>query len=155
MPPRRTDLNYCKIPEWAKKGCHVVYRFYDEEDVLLYVGVTSDLPARVSGHRLYSQWFSDAARSEVDKFDTRDLAELNEAEQIRELRPLANSSTPRLGTRYSGTGSLRPKRRCVYIRFMVDDPLLVRIEEMAKSQKRSVSSFAKLVLLSALDSSEN
>jgi hypothetical protein len=43
-------------------GRFVVYRFYDADDRLLYVGSTSRLPMRMVSHQKNSAWWPQAAR---------------------------------------------------------------------------------------------
>ncbi|GII24284.1 GIY-YIG nuclease family protein [Planosporangium mesophilum] len=69
---------------------HALYRFWDRTDVLLYVGITADLPQRMGDHRTDKPWWSQVARVTVEHFDTREAALKAETESIREERPLYN-----------------------------------------------------------------
>lgn len=55
---------------------HFVYRVYDADDALLYVGCTNNAGRRFIYHRLRSPWFVDAHRAEWEAYPTR-LAALN------------------------------------------------------------------------------
>lgn len=76
-----------------------LYRFYDAEDRLLYVGITNHLMRRTTRHAADKPWFSAVARSEVDHYPTRAAALAREAELIRELQPVHN---------IQGRGRLKP-----------------------------------------------
>lgn len=73
-----------------KNSRYVVYRIYDEDDTLLYVGRTADLDLRMRGHSFKSLWWVDAVRLEVDPYD--DFSDVFNAERraIVELKPLHN-----------------------------------------------------------------
>lgn len=43
-----------------------LYRFYDEDGALLYVGVTSSLGRRWSAHGSTKPWWPDVARATID-----------------------------------------------------------------------------------------
>ena len=66
-----------------------VYRFYDAEDRLLYVGVTSSLGVRFGAHSR-RDWWSDVARNTVEWYDTRAEALAVEMRAIDTEAPLHN-----------------------------------------------------------------
>lgn len=69
---------------------HSLYRFYDDADELLYVGITGSLPTRLDQHSADKVWFEDVATIRVEHFASR--TELIEAEEaaIRAERPRHN-----------------------------------------------------------------
>lgn len=67
-----------------------VYRYYDENNVLLYVGYTTQGPRRNHQHAADKAWWPYVARQEVDHFDTVDDAKRREVELIRHYRPPFN-----------------------------------------------------------------
>lgn len=67
-----------------------LYRYYDADDVLLYVGITGDLAERELDHICDSTWMDFAARSTIERFPTRDEAEDAERDAIRDDAPLFN-----------------------------------------------------------------
>lgn len=69
---------------------HALYRFFDRTDVLLYVGITADLPTRLKNHRREKPWWVHVHHITVDQFDTRQDALDAEAEAIRTEGPLHN-----------------------------------------------------------------
>lgn len=68
-----------------------VYRLYDSEGILLYVGKGAVFD-RMYNHRISTQWFKQVVRVELDHFDTRELAAIAEATQIRDLKPKYNKA---------------------------------------------------------------
>lgn len=74
-----------------------VYRFFDAEDRLLYVGIARDLGARFAAHRRRSPWWAEAARGTTVTYPTRADAELAEGIAIHAERPVYNSSRPTEG----------------------------------------------------------
>jgi predicted GIY-YIG superfamily endonuclease len=68
----------------------VVYRAFDADDQLLYVGVTQWLPRRREEHQRTSAWSADAVRWESELHPTRKHALAAEWVAIREERPQWN-----------------------------------------------------------------
>ncbi len=69
-----------------------VYRHY-AGDVLLYVGITSNMRNRTSLHRVKSPWFSEVNRTEVEVFPDHGAALREETRLIEALGPLHNKGT--------------------------------------------------------------
>lgn len=67
-----------------------LYRFFDADDVLLYVGITDNLSERTFNHAMSSSWMDFAVRSTIERYKTRREAEKTEVEAIRSERPLFN-----------------------------------------------------------------
>lgn len=67
-----------------------LYRFFDGEDVLLYVGITDKPGRRWEQHMRSQPWWPDARRQTVQLLDTRELAEAAEKTAVREERPVYN-----------------------------------------------------------------
>lgn len=74
---------------------HVVYRVYDADERLLYIGVTVDLKNRLRVHGYQSPWYVDAARVDAESFPDRPTAFDAEAYAIREEAPLHNVRSQR------------------------------------------------------------
>lgn len=70
-----------------------VYRAYDSNGTLLYVGLATTA-ARLDQHRATSDWFHNAARVDLQHFDTRAEAARAEAVAISTEHPLANRAQP-------------------------------------------------------------
>jgi predicted GIY-YIG superfamily endonuclease len=67
-----------------------VYRYYDENNVLLYVGYTTQGSRRNHQHAGDKTWWPFVARQEVDHFSSVDEAKKREVELIRHYRPPFN-----------------------------------------------------------------
>lgn len=69
---------------------HALYRFYDRSDVLLYVGITVDIPARVKKHRAEKPWWTEVSNISIENFGSRHEVLAAERTAIRTERPLYN-----------------------------------------------------------------
>lgn len=67
-----------------------LYRFYDGDDRLLYVGIAVEPFRRMAQHRHGKGWWSDVARVELERFDTRAQAAEAERLAIANEQPLYN-----------------------------------------------------------------
>ena len=67
-----------------------LYRHYDYEDVLLYVGVSISTAARLAQHRDHSRWFENVHRVTITRYDTRESALIAEKLAIQAERPVWN-----------------------------------------------------------------
>jgi hypothetical protein len=54
----------------ANTGQHALYRYFDTQDRLLYVGISGSLATRNSSHVRRSLWMQFAARSTIERCDT-------------------------------------------------------------------------------------
>lgn len=72
------------------KGQTDLYRAFDQNGTLLYVGISLDTLRRLTQHRTSSAWFSDYRRLTRETFATREIALAKEAEAIRTERPVWN-----------------------------------------------------------------
>lgn len=71
-----------------------LYRFFDEEGRLLYVGVSTSAPNRMKQHRATKPWFTQVASATFSHLPTRNAALEAEAVAIRTEKPLMNVVTP-------------------------------------------------------------
>jgi hypothetical protein len=67
-----------------------VYRFYDADNRLLYVGVTENWPARFHEHAKKAAWYKHARRIDLKPFDSREEALAEELRAIHDEDPLWN-----------------------------------------------------------------
>jgi predicted GIY-YIG superfamily endonuclease len=67
-----------------------LYRYYDNDGSLLYVGVSLGAIARLQQHRCKAEWFDEVAKVTIEKFGARAEAFAAEAQAIREERPVHN-----------------------------------------------------------------
>lgn len=69
---------------------HLLYRFFDAEGVLLYVGITSDLSERFLAHSVERWWWGRWAKSTVTRYYSRAVLEAAERIAIKSEKPLYN-----------------------------------------------------------------
>jgi predicted GIY-YIG superfamily endonuclease len=67
-----------------------LYRFFDLDDELLYVGITNNPEKRWNHHRARQAWWPQVARKTLEWFDNRGDAEVAEIEAIRGEIPRHN-----------------------------------------------------------------
>lgn len=67
-----------------------LYRFFGEGGRLLYVGISENLPTRLSQHRADKPWWHEVRSISVEHFPTRLDAEVAEREAIEREEPTYN-----------------------------------------------------------------
>lgn len=71
--------------EWT-----TVYRFYDEDWRLLYVGISKQIPMRLRSHNSEKPWWTDACTLTLEHYPTRHEALAAEAAAIVTENPVYN-----------------------------------------------------------------
>lgn len=69
---------------------HVLYRMFDSEGVLLYVGISNGVTRRINQHIQTKAWFASVALTTFEHYATREDAILYEKVAIRTERPAYN-----------------------------------------------------------------
>ncbi len=82
-----------KVPKLASRA-HVLYRFWDCDGVLLYVGLTADPGRRWQAHSKDKGWWSQVARVTVEHFPDRASVEAAERTAITTEKPCHNIALP-------------------------------------------------------------
>jgi len=67
-----------------------LYRFFDDEGNLLYVGISNSFYTRANQHRKNSDWFEKASMVTLEHFEDRDSVEEAEKLAIRNEHPIHN-----------------------------------------------------------------
>jgi excinuclease UvrABC nuclease subunit len=67
-----------------------LYRFYDTEGVLLYVGITKFFEPRLKQHYKNAEWFFDTASVKLEHYQTRQEVERAETQAIKQESPRYN-----------------------------------------------------------------
>ena len=68
-----------------------LYRHFDAQDILLYVGITESLGDRTNGgHARSSDWVQFAVRAEAEWYDSREAASRAEREAVQDEQPIYN-----------------------------------------------------------------
>lgn len=73
-----------------RKGRTAVYRFFDADGGLIYVGITGQLMTRWRWHEKHADWWPEQARVEVIWHESRATAEAEETSAIRTEGPARN-----------------------------------------------------------------
>lgn len=75
-----------------QRRTHDLYRFYDAQDRLLYIGISLNAAQRASQHKAKKSWWTDVRRMEVTPLGTitRSDAEQIERAAIQDEQPLHN-----------------------------------------------------------------
>lgn len=75
---------------------HGVYRLYGPHDLLMYIGMTANLTARLAVHRSKhkNSWWPLVERHEVEWFPTFWIAQIEEARLLQLHRPMCNAAFP-------------------------------------------------------------
>jgi predicted GIY-YIG superfamily endonuclease len=67
-----------------------LYRFYDQNDQLLYVGITKFFEPRLKQHYKNADWFFETARVTLEHYQTRQDVERAESVAIKTEKPIYN-----------------------------------------------------------------
>lgn len=67
-----------------------LYRHFDADGELLYIGISLSWPVRTKAHAGSSRWFDRVARVEIEQFETREAALDAEREAIKAEKPKFN-----------------------------------------------------------------
>ncbi len=90
MPVRDHHRPTARVRSSSTTDRTALYRHYDADGVLLYVGITRDLEARFRSHSKHAAWVQYAATHTGEWFDSRAEAERAEAQAIRDELPVFN-----------------------------------------------------------------
>lgn len=85
---------------WRDNDPTALYRLFDKDGALLYVGITWDVEQRMTGHRSDKAWWPDVTERRVEWLPNRPLALAAELDAIRAEQPRYNiAGTPHATTR--------------------------------------------------------
>lgn len=90
--PIRNRAAFIEVPlaEREQEGQHFLYRFFDAEDQLLYVGISWSAPARAKQHRADKDWWELVRRMTVEPHRSSAAARAAETRAIRTEHPMYN-----------------------------------------------------------------
>lgn len=74
-------------------GRTALYRAFDVDDALLYVGITDGIDVRFKAHQKQSEWWPLMVRRDIEWFDTRRAALRAEATAISDENPRFNKAS--------------------------------------------------------------
>lgn len=72
-----------------------LYRHFDADGKLLYVGISLSAINRLGQHKDNSHWYSKISRVDIEKFDSREEVVAAERKAIKEENPAHNISRPK------------------------------------------------------------
>lgn len=88
---RELDAVLFEFYERAEVRCHFLYRIYDSEGALLYVGITGRARRRIVEHMRQQEWWpAEQVQVSVVAFSTENAAHHAEVVAIQRERPLHN-----------------------------------------------------------------
>lgn len=90
-----------------------LYRLYDDDEELLYVGITNALPTRLEQHRASKPWWTEVKTIQVRHYDTREDAESSERWFIKKERPRWNVAHSLGHLSWSDIKAEYPRIRCL------------------------------------------
>ena len=67
-----------------------LYRYFDDCETLLYVGISKSYMTRFAQHKSDKKWIYDVKKITLEIFETRDYAHMKEIEAIENEKPLYN-----------------------------------------------------------------
>lgn len=80
----------CQSERQTMEKHTTLYRFYDKDNNLLYVGITGLMPRRINQHAAKSEWHKYAIRAELEHFASRQEAAVAETNAIKNELPKYN-----------------------------------------------------------------
>ena len=67
-----------------------LYRHFDKDGKLLYVGISLNAVARLAQHKNHSHWFNEIASVTIESFDSRNEALFAETRAVQNEKPIHN-----------------------------------------------------------------
>lgn len=84
----------CRQAAYREDSPTTVYRLFDADGNLLYVGCTNGVKARFKTHQATKEWWTEVVLADLEHFPNRQQAIAAEAEAIRNEQPKYNAVTP-------------------------------------------------------------
>lgn len=122
-----------------------LYRLFDTDGALLYVGITNDPEVRWKAHSYKKPWWPDVSEKTVMWFKDRTAAATAEARAIRLEAPRWNIAQPDEADPFRGGGGTKTGGRPAtgqtpVITVRIPPELHAELKRIAKEEGRSVSS---------------
>ena len=117
-----------------------LYRHYDAQGALLYVGMSLNAVGRLANHKSVAPWFRKINRVTIEHYASRKAALEAERLAILAEKPLYN-------VQFNAVVNPPPPRDCmVSITMRLDPELIQVVEAVAEAERRSVSSLVRNVV---------
>lgn len=105
-----------------------LYRWYDDADRLLYVGITGSLVERTAGHGSTDTWWRQVSLCRVEWFDSVAEAAAAERDAITAENPVRNRMRPRSRSGHLGRRTNRSPLEFRLIQLILREPLPTYIQ---------------------------
>lgn len=92
---------------------HDLYRHFDKDNRLLYVGESISTMGRLAQHRSGSGWYDEITNVTIEKFPTKSAAKEAESIAIRSENPLYNKAGRQPGTSEKATWKVPTKEKII------------------------------------------
>lgn len=117
-----------------------LYRHFDKDGVLLYIGVTNNLGFRNKSHKTYAKWHDESHSITSEIFKNRELALWAEKEAIINEKP-----------KYNRTHAIKeiksPEKRSDYIYIKIGRDVKKRIKERAKIEGVNMTIYVRQLIM--------
>jgi hypothetical protein len=113
-----------------------LYRIYDADDRMLYAGIGFNPFIRLTRHGEEKDWWEEAARVDIEWFDTRAEAEAAEVRTIEQFRPPGN--TKHIPVQPPPRFEVRPDEEAPYLTSHVAQAFRVSTTTVVNWEKRGM-----------------
>lgn len=124
-----------------------LYRHYNKNDKLLYVGISLCYLIRTKHHEGNSFWFGDVHSIKIKSFSTRAEAEHAEKVAIKNEAPLYNKT-------FSNKKNVEKhthKEKCDYIYIRLEEDIKDKIKEQAQKEGMNMTIWARHALIKTIE----
>lgn len=122
-----------------------LYRHYNKDGVLLYVGISFSAIVRQVHHKKFSHWYSEVCRIDIETFPYRREALVAEKNAIAKEKPLHNIHHNVLAIEKSPKDYMAEKSRELLAARILDIDPVYTIEEVARIFEVQPVSVRKLI----------
>ena len=137
------DRGGCSVTK--PSGRTALYRVWGGEGVLLYIGVSNNLPHRWNNHMRVQPWWGELRSLTVEWYETRDEAEAAEETAIKAEQPKYNVTHLAGPTRRRLEAARTPRPVQVKLKPRDDDENLLTNHEAAAMARLEPGEFVDLV----------
>jgi len=106
-----------------------LYRHFDAENNLMYVGISLNVFQRLSQHRDHSRWFGNIKRVEIEHFETREKAIIAEKNAIKTENPKFNINSKKTAKEINDEEKL-VERQKQFLKSFVEHKLAYKLNDV-------------------------
>lgn len=107
----------------SDKITQYLYRHYDKDNILLYIGISLHHIVRLSQHKGHSHWYSEITTTKIEKFDSREDVVKAERAAITNENPLYNVHRPSIKEQKQKISQSNESREVLLKRVVQFNPL--------------------------------